>query len=140
MGTTTFRCLVVDDDEAIREICSTVARSVGLECLEAASAEEALLLIEVLRPPFLLTSVPLPGASGLDFIDRAQDLLPELKIGVMTANLSFESAVQAVRLRGFDHVLKPFTIEDLKNLFQRICDEAIPAQPSLEECDVCAMA
>src|SRR5690349_3300475 len=97
--TTNPSCLVVDDNEAIREICMTVAASVGFECLEAESAEQALAMIEKTEPSLLLTDLILPGMTGLDLIREAQTLLPDLKTAIMTAHASVDSAIEAVRLR-----------------------------------------
>ena len=127
------KCLIVDDDEAIREICSAVARSIGLECFEAASAEDALSVVKHARPSLLLTALILPGTPALDLIDQARELSPNLQIAVMTAHLSFGCAVEAVRLRAYDYILKPFTIDGLKALLSRMRDNALDAAcPSME--------
>jgi DNA-binding NtrC family response regulator len=52
--------------------------------------------------------------------------MPGLKTAIMTAHASVDSAVEAVRLRADDYILKPFNIATLKNLLQRMYEKTLP--------------
>jgi two-component system, NtrC family, response regulator AtoC len=125
-------CLIVDDNEAIREICAMVASSIGFDCLEAPDAERALTIIEGQHPSLLMTDLVLPGMTGIDLVRQAREILPDLEMVIMTGHPSLESAIDALRLRACDYISKPFSIAALKSLLQRIHDK-VPAAPEPTE-------
>ena len=122
-------CLIVDDNEAIREICATVACSIGFECLEAESAERALEIIENHPPAVLLTDLVLPGTTGIELVRQAQAMAPALETAIMTGHPSLESAIDALRLHTNDYIAKPFSVETLKVLLRRLYDKVLVERP-----------
>ena len=117
-------CLVVDDNHAVREICSSVAKLSGYRCLEAETAEQALSIMEEHHPAVLLTDLILPGMTGIDLIRQAQAMQPDLEMAIMTGHPSIDSAIEAVRLRAYDYIRKPFSIDGLKALLLRMHEKA----------------
>jgi DNA-binding NtrC family response regulator len=68
----------------------------------------------------ILADLMMPNMSGLDFLTEAKRMLPSTEIAIMTGHGSIESAVQAMRLGAYDYITKPFRIEELKLLLQRM--------------------
>jgi DNA-binding NtrC family response regulator len=62
----------------------------------------------------------MPNMSGLDFLTEAKRVLAHTEIAIMTGHGSIETAVQAMRLGAYDYITKPFRIEELKLLLQRM--------------------
>ncbi len=112
--------LIVDDHQSIRKLCTTVGSSVGFECKEAESAEAALACLETDTPDIVLADLMMPNMSGLEFLPRVKELLPRCEIAIMTGHGSIETAVQAMKLGAYDYITKPFRIEELKLLLQRM--------------------
>ena len=115
-----FHLMIVDDQESIRKLCVTVGGSLGLRCTQAESAEAALARLETEAPEMILADLMMPNMSGLDFLTEVKRMLPHAEIAIMTGHGSIESAVQAMRLGAYDYITKPFRIEELKLLLQRM--------------------
>jgi DNA-binding NtrC family response regulator len=116
----TLHLMIVDDQETIRKLCMTVGASLGLRCTQAESAEAALSRLDTEAPEMILADLMMPNMSGLDFLTEAKRMLPAMEIAIMTGHGSIESAVQAMRLGAYDYITKPFRIEELKLLLQRM--------------------
>ncbi|HZS26613.1 MAG TPA: sigma-54 dependent transcriptional regulator [Candidatus Angelobacter sp.] len=117
------RFLIVDDHPSVRKLCMTVGTSVGFDCVEAESAEAALTRLESDSPDIILADLMMPNMSGLEFLPRVKQLLPHAEIAIMTGHGSIETAVQAMKLGAYDYITKPFRIEELKLLLQRMAEK-----------------
>ena len=117
------RFLIVDDHPSVRKLCMTVGASVGFDCVEAESAEAALTQLESDSPDIILADLMMPNMSGLEFLPRVKQLLPHAEIAIMTGHGSIETAVQAMKLGAYDYITKPFRIEELKLLLQRMAEK-----------------
>src|SRR6266851_4567987 len=115
-----IRFLIVDDHQSIRKLCMTVGASLGFDCREAESAEAALAFLETDSPDIVLADLMMPNMSGLEFLPRVKQMLPRSETAIMTGHGSIETAVQAMRLGAYDYITKPFRIEELKLLLQRM--------------------
>ncbi|HZU33355.1 MAG TPA: sigma-54 dependent transcriptional regulator [Candidatus Angelobacter sp.] len=118
-----IRFLIVDDHPSIRKLCMTVGASVGFDCMEAESGEVALSQLENNSPDIILTDLMMPNMSGLEFLPRVKQLLPRAEIAIMTGHGSIETAVQAMKLGAYDYITKPFRVEELKLLLQRMAEK-----------------
>src|SRR5690242_16094351 len=111
------RILVVDDEEKLRRVIELQLSTAGFEVDKAASAEEALKLVE--RADLVLTDLKLPGMDGLELLAaiRRQNMLSP--VVVMTAFGSIEIAVQAMKAGAADFLLKPFSLDHLMAVIQK---------------------
>jgi len=117
------RLLVVDDEQSIRRLCMTIGTSLGYECAEAESAETAMTRIEAEAPDLVLTDLKLPNQSGVDLLKRTKAMLPRTEIAIMTGHGSIESAVDAMKLGAYDYIEKPFRVEKMRLLLQRMSEK-----------------
>src|SRR5213079_1378867 len=117
------RLLVVDDEQSIRRLCMTIGTSLGYECAEAASAETAMTRIEAEAPDLVLTDLKLPNQSGVDLLKQTKAMLPRTEIAIMTGHGSIESAVDAMKLGAYDYIEKPFRVEKMRLLLQRMSEK-----------------
>ncbi|MBV9074180.1 MAG: sigma-54-dependent Fis family transcriptional regulator [Acidobacteria bacterium] len=120
MSNGSFHLMVVDDQESIRKLCVTVGQSRGLRCTQADSAEDALARLDSEAPDMILADLMMPNMSGIDFLTEAKRLLPHAEIAIMTGHGSIETAVRAMRAGAYDYITKPFRIDELKLLLQRM--------------------
>ncbi len=112
--------LIVDDEQATREVCADVASQCGMKVQTASSAEEAIDLLEQYPVDILLTDLRLPKTSGLELLKRVRGLYPHIAVLVLTQYGSIESAVEATRLGAVDYVTKPFHVQELKARLERV--------------------
>jgi DNA-binding NtrC family response regulator len=118
-----LQLLIVDDEQSIRRLCMTVGQGMGFVCSEAESAEAALESIETAPADIILTDLKLPNLCGTDLLRKAKDLLPRAEIAIMTGHGSIESAVEAMRHGAYDYIEKPFRVEKLRQLLQRMAEK-----------------
>jgi two-component system, NtrC family, response regulator AtoC len=117
------RLLVVDDEQSIRRLCMTIGTSLGFVCAEAESAEVALARLDSDSPDLLLTDLKLPTQSGVELLQQTKRLLPHTEVAIMTGHGSIESAVDAMKLGAYDYIEKPFRVEKMRLLLQRMAEK-----------------
>jgi len=114
------RLLVVDDEQSIRRLCMTIGNTLGFACAEAESAEAALALLDREIPDLVLTDLKLPTLSGVELLRQVKVLLPRTEIAIMTGHGSIESAVDAMKLGAYDYIEKPFRVQQLMSIVEKI--------------------
>ena len=117
------RLLVVDDEQSIRRLCMTIGTSLGFVCAEAESAEVALARLDSDAPDLLLTDLKLPTQSGVELLQQTKRVLPHTEVAIMTGHGSIESAVDAMKLGAYDYIEKPFRVEKMRLLLQRMAEK-----------------
>ena len=118
-----IRLLVVDDEQSIRRLCMTIGTSLGFACAEAESAEAAVTRLDAEAPDLVLTDLKLPSQSGVELLRQIKALLPRTEVAIMTGHGSIESAVDAMKLGAYDYIEKPFRVEKLRLLLQRMAEK-----------------
>jgi two-component system response regulator AtoC len=111
--------LIVDDERTLARAVKGFLTESGYEAEIAGDAEQALSLLETLRPDVVFTDVRLPGMSGIDLLRRIQEFDAAIPVIIMTAHGTIEGAVEAVKLGAFDYLKKPVDLEELKLLADR---------------------
>jgi len=112
--------LIVDDERSIREACRETAQSLGYNTHAADSAEHAFRLLDSQAFDAVLLDLRLPGAGGLDALRRIKDRRPDAVVIVVTGYGTVQSAVQAMKNGAYDYVTKPFSLDELKLLLERV--------------------
>ena len=120
---TRIRFLIVDDEQSIRRLCMTVGQGLGFICAEAETAETALESLETSPPDIVVTDLRLPSLSGTDLLRKIREQLPRAETAIMTGHGSIESAVEAMRQGAYDYIEKPFRVERLRQLLQRMAEK-----------------
>jgi CheY-like chemotaxis protein len=108
--------LVVDDDADARDVVRRVLARSGAEATVAASADEALGLLEHFRPDVLISDIGMPGQDGYEFIRRVRMLgggVETTKAIALTAMGRLEDRTRAM-LSGFQmQLVKPIEPSEL---------------------------
>lgn len=99
--------LLVDDEAFVRDSLVDLLSIEGLGAVGAATAEDALALLE--REPFemVVTDLDLPGLDGLGLLERLAARRPELPVVLLTGVGTIEDAVRAMKHGAYDFVEKP---------------------------------
>lgn len=114
--------LIVDDERSIREACREVAQSLGFSAHIADSAEQAYRALDLQSFDAVLLDLRLPGAGGLDALRRIKERRPDAVVIVVTGYGTVQSAVQAMKHGAYDYVTKPFSVDELKLLLERVAN------------------
>src|SRR6478672_8580021 len=112
--------LIVDDERSIREACREVAQSLGFSAHIADSAEQAYRALDLQSFDAVLLDLRLPGAGGLDALRRIKERRPDAVVIVVTGYGTVQSAVQAMKNGAYDYVTKPFSMDELKLLLEKV--------------------
>ncbi len=107
------RILLVDDDAALRRILQFKLTQHGFEVTPAANGEEAISLIRSNLFDLVLSDMKMPKLGGIELLEQAKRLQPNIHVILMTAFAAVPQAVQAVKLGAFDYLTKPFEDDQL---------------------------
>jgi two-component system, NtrC family, response regulator AtoC len=118
-----LRFLIVDDEQSIRRLCMTVGQGLKFVCSEAETAEAALAAVETAPVDIVVSDLKLPSLSGTDLLRKIKEILPRAEVAIMTGHGSIESAVEAMRQGAYDYIEKPFRVERLRQLLQRMAEK-----------------
>ena len=113
------RILVIDDDTAVLQSCETILDDAGYEVTLASTPLAGLDLLGKSSFHLALIDLKLPGMSGLEVLERATRLDPDLVPIIFTGYGTIESAVDAVKKGAFNYVTKPFTSAQLTSVVAR---------------------
>ncbi len=107
--------LVVEDEDAVRELIVTTLEGAGYQVLPAADAEQAQRLLGDNLPGLVLLDWMLPGMNGLEFTRwlKRDDGLRELPVIMLTARGDEANKVQGLEAGVDDYVTKPFSTREL---------------------------
>jgi two-component system, cell cycle sensor histidine kinase and response regulator CckA len=117
--------MVVEDNDAVRELAIMALRQRGYDVLEAASAEQALdLIAQGARPQLLLTDVVMPGLSGPNLAARLLQHIPRLRVLYMSGYSEDAAAAHGTFWGGVPLLQKPFTSSQLAERVRLTLDTA----------------
>ncbi|HEV2716951.1 MAG TPA: sigma-54 dependent transcriptional regulator [Terriglobales bacterium] len=119
-GANLLNLMIVDDERAIREVCRDVAQTLGFHTSIADSAEHAYRVLESNAIDVVLLDLKLPGAGGLEALHQIRERRPDVVVIVVTGYGTVQSAVQAMKNGAYDYVTKPFSMEELRLLLERV--------------------
>ncbi|HUR93099.1 MAG TPA: sigma-54 dependent transcriptional regulator [Gemmatimonadales bacterium] len=111
--------LIVDDERTLARAIKAFLTEAGYEAEVAGDAEQALRLLETMRPDVVFSDVRLPGMNGIELLRRIRDFDAAIPVIIMTAHGTIEGAVEAVKLGAFDYLKKPVDLEELRLLADR---------------------
>lgn len=108
------RILVVDDEEAIREIVTSMLVSAHYQCRQAGSGLEALALLNSGEEfELMLSDLMMADLDGIGLLERTKEKFPDMPVVMVTAVHDISVALAAIRNGAYDYLLKPFEREQL---------------------------
>src|SRR6476659_4848396 len=116
----TERILVVDDEEPIREIISSMLSAAGYKTRQAASGMEALAILNSTGEfELMLSDLMMAELDGIALLERSKEKYPDMPVIMVTAVHDISVALAAIRNGAYDYLLKPFEREQLLNTVSR---------------------
>jgi response regulator RpfG family c-di-GMP phosphodiesterase len=105
--------LVVDDEEAIREVVSTMLESKGYHCTAVSNGRAAQDQVKRVTPDLVLSDMIMPEMDGIKLLDWIRHYDPEVPVIMVTAIHDISTALEAIRRGAYDYILKPFEKDQL---------------------------
>jgi two-component system, OmpR family, alkaline phosphatase synthesis response regulator PhoP len=114
--------LIVDDEKNIRLTLSQALETLATEMESAASGEEALARLREKEFGLILLDIKMPGMDGMEVLRQVREIRPDIRVIMITAYGTIESAVEAMKLGAVDFLQKPFDPEEIRELVSRVMD------------------
>ena len=102
------RVLLIDDDDALRLLCSVSLRALGIEVIEAENGERGLELVRRERPDLVLLDVSMPGLDGFEVGEIVRRHRKTRHIPLMFLSGEDENDARARELGAIACLAKPF--------------------------------
>jgi DNA-binding NtrC family response regulator len=121
-----FDVLVVDDDEAVRDLVVSYFDRLGMRVTGAHDGRAAIATLQRSngRYGLVVTDLSLPGADGFAVLQAARQANASCYVVIITGYASLDSAIVAVRVGAYDYLTKPFSLGQLEVILKRIADRA----------------
>lgn len=118
------KILIIEDEDAIRRVLIKIImnESSTYEVDEAADGMEGIEKIEATDFDLVLCDIKMPKMDGVEVLEKAQALKPEIPFIMISGHGELETAVQTMRLGAFDYISKPPDLNRLINAIRNALD------------------
>src|ERR1035438_2467464 len=120
----TVTVLAVDDETDFLEFVGEAISSENVDFLSTTQPEEALAIVQQRHPAVILLDLNMPATSGMNVLERILRIDPNADVVMLTADYSTESAVRAIQQGACDYLVKPITVERLRERVRLLLQEA----------------
>jgi putative nucleotidyltransferase with HDIG domain len=107
------KILVVDDEEAIREVVSTLLEAQGYDCTTVSNGLLAQEYLEKNSADLILSDMVMPEMDGLSLLEWQRKHDADIPVIMVTAMHDLSTALEAIRRGAYDYILKPFEKDQL---------------------------
>jgi DNA-binding NtrC family response regulator len=119
-----IRLLIADEQPSIRHLCAAIGGRTALCCAQADSITSAMSQMENDAAELLLADLQMGGGSGLQLLAEVKRRWPLTEVALMDSYGTQASAAEAARLGAYDVVAKPFRVEELQRMLERMAEKA----------------
>jgi DNA-binding NtrC family response regulator len=113
------RILVIDDDRDILDLCALALKHAGYEAVTAESGQEVVAILRATAVDAVVVDLRMPSMGGLEVLQVAKEVDPNIVVILMTAYPTVATAVEAMRFGASEYLAKPFLPEQLIQVLQR---------------------
>ena len=115
--------LIVDDDDALREVLVEAVQGFGHEVKSAGDGVEALQIYRQHKIDLVVTDLKMPQMDGLELLKEIRIIRADAIVLMITGYPTIDSAVHAIRLGAYDYVTKPFKVEHIEVVIRRALEK-----------------
>ncbi|TAN45628.1 MAG: hybrid sensor histidine kinase/response regulator [Nitrospirae bacterium] len=105
--------LVVDDDRDVLRITAWRLSEDGYDVTPCGKAADALTALQNMKCDVVVTDIVMPEMTGIELLEKIHETTPDMPVILMTGYVDFEKAVNAVKFKAFDFLIKPYTPEQI---------------------------
>lgn len=125
--------LIIDDEKNIRLTMDQSLEPLGIPVRTAVNGEEALQKLEDTQVTLVFLDLKMPGMDGMAVLRRIKEEWPEIRVIIITAHGTVESAVEAMKLGAVDFIQKPFSPAEIRELAIRVmAREALEVESAVD--------
>jgi DNA-binding NtrC family response regulator len=115
--------LVVDDEAGLREALSRLFEDEGYSVLCAEGGKEALEKLQQTHIDLILTDMRMPEMSGIELLKKVRETHKDVGVIILTGYGEIESYIEAMSFGAMEYVSKPFKVNELKFIVNKILQE-----------------
>lgn len=119
------KVLVVDDEPEICDCIRDYLEGRGFVVATAKDGREAIGKVETDNPDLVLLDLVMPGLSGLDTLKAIKRINDKVIVIIMTGRGTTETAIESLQLGAYDHIAKPFQLEELLKLIKEALSRSL---------------
>ncbi len=117
-----YNILIIDDEQAQREVLTGYLKKKGYHILFADSGEEGIRIVKQNAIDIILSDFKMPDKTGLEVLEQVKKINPEISFVIITAYSTVETAVKAMRMGAYDYISKPVDLDELDLLIEKIVE------------------
>jgi len=107
-------CLIVDDEQRLRQVLTHLMRRDGFRCIEASNGAEALDQLRRHSVSLVLTDLRMPRMDGMELLQQVRTFHPDVAVVMITAVPDVQAAVTCLGMGAMDYLTKPFHLEEVR--------------------------
>ena len=115
--------VVVDDEVAVRESLARVLEREGHRVWQAASADEALSILQSENVHLVLSDLKMPEMNGLELLREIKRRAPDVEVVMITGHGTIETAVEAIKEGASDFLTKPFKRAEIIGVLTKVLEK-----------------
>jgi DNA-binding NtrC family response regulator len=112
--------LIVDDEEGLREGLGKLLEDDGYAVLSAENGEQALEILQQSHIDLVLTDMRMPGMDGIELLKKIRERHGDLGVIILTGYGQIESYIEAMNFGAIEYVSKPFKVNELKFIVNKV--------------------
>jgi len=116
---TRARVLIADDESSIRFFLRETLESAGHEVVEVENGDAALEALSAGPFAIAFLDVRMPGHTGIELLDQIKAIGSDVAAVIITAQNTFENAVEAMKRGALDYLVKPFGMDEVLALVEK---------------------
>jgi DNA-binding NtrC family response regulator len=120
--------LVIDDERSIRNVLKDILTNEGYKIDEAVDGEEGLEKFKSKDYDVVLCDIKMPKLDGIEFLNIATELKPEVPVIMISGHGNIETAVDAVKKGAYDYIAKPPDLNRLLITIRNATDKTVLAK------------
>ncbi|KAB2924841.1 MAG: response regulator [Bacteroidetes bacterium] len=115
-----FNILVVDDEDALRNVLSSELQSEGYSVVSAADGDEAISILQQKSFDLVLLDIKMPRVDGFEVLRFIKERYANTKVIMLTGFADLKNAIESKKLGAEDFVSKPYDLVDLLTTIERV--------------------
>jgi two-component system copper resistance phosphate regulon response regulator CusR len=123
------RVLIVDDDLDTCALVEDILEEEGYKVVACHSGGDALDLLEHVPFDLVLSDIKMPRITGIDLLRYVRRKELATQVILMTAYASVSTAIQALRGEAFDYLIKPFSLNELRQRVRQAIELRVSKEP-----------
>jgi putative nucleotidyltransferase with HDIG domain len=115
--------LVVDDEQAVRDVLREGLTDSGFVCDEAPDGLVALEKLKSNGFSLVVSDIDMPGMDGVRLLQEIKSTRPDTEIIMLTGVVDVETAIRSIRMGASDYITKPFTLSEVRITVERALEK-----------------